>query len=81
MNDCKLTKEQRDCLLTFDFSFRISGNLADLSENEIIEIAKAIYNDGFEFTNDEPTEKCRICEEILDKIQDNILPDIYDLIL
>jgi len=81
MKSCILTRKQIDCLLSFEFPFPIPPDLSLLSKEDIIIVAKALEKDGLEFINDEPTDRCLICESILDKIQDNMFPNIYDFIL
>lgn len=81
MKKCVLSQNEIDCLFSLGISFSIPADLSILSKDKIIAIARAIDREGFEFVDDEPTDKCLTCERIMDKIQDNLYPDIYSFLL
>lgn len=81
MKTCIITREQRELLLSYEFPFEVPFDLALLDKIDLIQLARTLHDDGcLDFINDEPTTRCITSEKILDKIQDNLFPDIYDLI-
>ena len=79
MTACVLSKDQITLLRSYNFPFEIPAELYKIENDKIIQIARILHDDGcLDFINDEPTNKCLISESILDMIQDNLIPDIYD---